>query len=204
MTFPGRITCSSLVLLGVSLCGFAQEPDDGLKSLVAKGEVTLRGQTHAYVVRHLPPASFPDLPQTVAGELNRRGCLIPQTYQARRPENVVHGSFERAGSSDWAVLCSVEGTVSLLVFFEGGVSKPAKVATARETERLQVHDSGGEMGFSWGIDAASPQRIHDAQNGLSPRPGRVEHDAIADSIVERKTLYRYFDKGSWSVLDMPD
>lgn len=201
---PGRRTCASFLLLGVSLLGAAQEPETALRSLVTTGSVSLRGQTHNYVVRHLPPQSFPDLPSSVAAELNQRGCLIPQTYQAHRPENVVQGSFQRAGSSDWAVLCTMKGTVSLLVFFGDTPSRPAIVARALETDRLQVHESGGELGFDWGIDAASPQTVHDAQNGLSPRPPRLDHEALADSTLDRKTIYHYFSQGTWSVLDLPD
>jgi hypothetical protein len=198
-----RRSRSILPILLVSFCVAAQEPEAALKALVTTGEVTLRGQTRQYIVRHLPPSSFPDLPDTVADELNRRGCLIPQTYQAHQPENTVHGSFRRAGSSDWAVLCSVKGTVSLLVFFDGS-AKASVLASAHETQRLQVHEPDGVLGFDWGIGAASPQAIHDAQIGVSPRPPRPDHDALADSVVDRKTIYHYFADDTWSLLDMPD
>jgi hypothetical protein len=181
----------------------AQEQESTLKALVTTGEVTLRGQKRQYIVRHLPPSSFPDLPDPVAAELNQRGCLIPQTYQAHQPENAVHGSFQRAGSSDWAVLCSVKGTVSLLVFFDSSAN-PSVLATSAETQRLQVHESTGVLGFNWGIDAAPPESIHDAQNGLTPRPARVDHDALADSVVDRKIIYHYYADNAWSLLDMPD
>jgi hypothetical protein len=206
MLMARRRTRYSFVLLLVSLFAateFAQEPETALKDLVTTGEVTFRGQTLQYIVRHLPPSSFPDLPDPVAAELNQRGCLIPQTYQAHQPENAARGSFQRAGSSDWAVLCSVKGTVSLLVFFDG-TATPSVLATAPETQRLQIHKSNGALGFNWGVDAASPQAIHDAQIGLRPRPPRLDHDALADSIVDQKTIYRYFANGSWSLLDMPD
>jgi hypothetical protein len=78
------------------------------------------------------------------------------------------------------------------------------LATAPETERLQVHESGGELGFNWGIDAASPQAVHDAQIGLAPHPPRPDHDALADSVIDRKTTYHYFSHGKWSLLDMPN
>ena len=192
-----------LLVLVACLCAAAQEPEAALQSLVTTGEVTMRGQTRQYVVRHLPSSSFPELPDAVANELNQRGCLIPQTYQAHQPENVVRGSFERAGSSDWAVLCSVKGTVSLLVFFDHS-ARPSVLATSPENQRLQVHESTGVLGFNWGIDTASPQAIHDAQNGLSPRPARLDHDALSDSIVDRKTIYHYHANNAWSLLDMPD
>ena len=73
------------------------------------GKTSVDGKTSPYLIRRLPVNSFPDLPDAVAETLTQRGCLIPQTYQAHRPENVIHASFDRAGSSDWAVLCSTHG-----------------------------------------------------------------------------------------------
>ena len=137
--------------------------------LNVQGQVMVEGRSTPYLIRHLPVSSFPELPESVVEVLNRRGCTIPQTYQARRPENVVHASLEHAGSSDWAVLCSVEGTVSLLVFFDGGAETKAQQATvlvtAQEKERLQAHSGSAVLGFNWGIDPASPQQVHDAQMG---------------------------------------
>jgi len=105
--------------------------------------------------------------------------------------------------------CSVDGTVSLLVFFDGAASQnqqppPIVVASAPETGRLQPHDPSGVLGFNWGIDPASPQQVHDAQIGLQHRPPRVDHDALADSIVEGRTTYRFFSKTVWTVLEMPE
>ena len=128
--------------------------------------------------------------------------MIPQTYEAHRPENVIHGSFEKAGSSDWAVLCSAEGTVSLLVFFASALEKPSILAAAPETQRLQVYDLTGILGFNWGIDPATPERVHEAQSNMNPRPPRLDHDALADSVVDYKTVYHYFTKNEWTVVDV--
>jgi hypothetical protein len=167
------------------------------------GQVVVDGRSTPYLIRHLPISSFPDLPASVVDLLNLRGCLIPQTYEAHRPENVVHASLERAGSSDWAVLCSAAGKVSLLVFFSGNSAQPLLLASAPETERLQSHPSTGVLGFNWGIDPVSPQQIHDAQIGLVPRPPKLDHDALADSIVDHKTIYHFCVKNVWTVLEMP-
>jgi hypothetical protein len=78
------------------------------------------------------------------------------------------------------------------------------LASVPETKRLQGHDASGVLGFNWGIDPATPQQVHDAQNGLSPRPSRVDHDALADSTLERRTIYHFYGKDSWSVLQMPN
>ncbi len=95
----------------------------GPVSLTESGQVLVAGRSTPYLIHHLPISSFPELPAPIMGLLNRRGCTIPQTYAAHHPENVVHASLERAGSSDWAVLCSVGGTVSLLIFFDEGTTE---------------------------------------------------------------------------------
>jgi hypothetical protein len=144
------------------------------------------------------------LPEELAAQLNRRGCLIPQTYQAHHPENVIHASLERADSSDWAVLCAERGTVSLLVYFSSAPSEIFVLAASPETERLQAHDPSGVLGFNWGIDPASPKQIRQAQSGLSPRPASLDHDALADSLVDHKTVYHFYVKNAWIVLQMPE
>src|SRR5579863_1266916 len=126
-------------LLGLVLftCLTAQVQPQDANPLSRSGQVTVDGQSTPYLIRHLPVNAFPQLPATVQDALVRRGCTVPQTYEAHRPGNVVNASLERRGSSDWAVLCSVDGTVSLLVFFAGG-SDPMVLATAAETDRLQA------------------------------------------------------------------
>jgi len=176
--------------------------------LTESGQIVVGGQPMPYLIRHLPVTSFPELPQRVAEALNRRGCLIPQTYEAHGPENVVHASLERAGASDWAVLCSTGGVVSLLVFFGGEAStvqsQPMVLASAPETERLHPHPVTGVLGFNWGIDAATPEQVHQAQAGMDKRPARVDHDALADSLVDRRTVYHFYARGAWVVLAMPE
>jgi hypothetical protein len=179
----------------------AQQPP---ASLNVSGQIVVAGHSIPYLIRHLPISSFPDLPDEFALQLNHRGCLIPQTYEAHRPENVVHASLERPGSSDWAVLCSAQGTVSLLVFFSSDPTRMLVLSTAPETERLQAHDPTGVLGFNWGIDPASPEQIRQAQAGLLRRPAPVDHDALADSLVDQHTVYHFYLNNAWIVLEMPD
>jgi hypothetical protein len=173
-------------------------------TLTESGQIVVAGHATPYVIRRLPVSSFPGLPAAVQGLLNRRGCLIPQTYEAHHPENVVHASLERAGSSDWAVLCSVQGTVSLLVFFASSSALPLELASVPEAKRLQAHDSTGVLGFNWGIDPASPEQVHEAQSGLARRPPLVDHDALADSVVDHRTIYHFYAKSAWIVLEMAE
>jgi hypothetical protein len=197
-------------MLGALLCTCLIVPaqQQSQARLAESGQIVVAGHSTPYLIRHLPVSSFPELPAGVVDLLNRRGCLVPQTYEAHQPENVVHASLERAGSSDWAVLCSVKGTVSLLVFFESGASQgvgqPLVLASAPETERLQVHDPTGVLGFNWGIDPASPAQVREAQFGMEHRPPSLDHDALADSVVEHRTVYHFYAKSAWTLVDMPD
>jgi hypothetical protein len=195
-------------LLGGLFCACAllsaQGPKQAPAQLNESGQIVFRGLSTPYLIRHLPVSSFPELPVELASLLNRRGCLIPQTYEAHHPENVVHASLERAGSSDWAVLCSERGTVSLLVYFASAPAKVLVLATAPETRRLQAHDPSGVLGFNWGIDPASPEQVLEAQSAVRPRPARVDHDALADSVVENRTVYHFYLKSAWTVLEMPE
>ena len=195
-------------LLGALFCACAllpaQQQQPPPAQLMESGQIVVAGRSTPYLIRHLPVSSFPELPAGIQDLLNRRGCLIPQTYEAHHPENVVHASLERAGSSDWAVLCSVQGTVSLLVFFASTPEQVLVLASAPETQRLQAHDPTGVLGFNWGIDPASPEQIREAQTGMEHRPPRLDHDALADSVVDRSTVYHFYLRSAWTVLDMQD
>jgi len=190
-----------LPFLVCAVCLQAQKPDSPLDT---SGKILIDGHSTPYFIRHLPVSSFPQLPPAIQEILTHRGCLIPQTYEAHRPENVIHASLERAGTSDWAVLCSVKGTASLLVFFAGSSADPVTLASAPETSRLQTRSSSGTLGFNWAIDPATPKDVHQAQLGMRHRPPRLDHDALADSAIEGKTVYRYYSHGAWTTLDTED
>lgn len=194
-------TRTTIIILFSALAVSAQQTDSG--NLNSSGQVTVDGRPTPYLIRHLPINAFPQLPATVGDVLVRRGCLIPQTYEAHQPENVINASLERHGSSDWAVLCSADGRVSLLVFFASG-GDPAVLASAPETDCLQAHGANNVLGFNWGIDPASPEVIHEAQFGMRHPPPRLDHDALADSVIDRRTIYRAFAKGAWTVIDTRD
>jgi hypothetical protein len=195
------------ILLTLLLCHpfvLIRSQDSFTSSLDTSGETIINGRSTPYLIRHLPVNAFPQLPAAIQAELIRRGCLIPQTYEAHRPENVVHASLEHKDSSDWAVLCSENETVSLLVFLSSDLGEPTVLATAPETSRLQAHGSSGVLGFDWGIDPASPEQVHEAQLNMRHRPPRPDHDALADSIVDGRTIYRFYSHNAWTTLDTED
>lgn len=193
-----EIKCFVGLILAAGLAAPVHPQDASGNSLNSSGQVTLDGKATPYLIRHLPVNAFPQLPAAIQDALTQRGCTIPQTYEARQPENVVHASLERHDSSDWAVLCSADGTVSLLVFFASG-GDPMVLATAPETDRLQAHGASGVLGFNWAVDPAPPQTVHEAQIGASHPLPRLDHDALIDSILDQKTIYRVFLNGAWTV-----
>jgi hypothetical protein len=184
----------------------AQESNAGAQaqSFNESGKTNVDGKTVSYLIRRLPVSSFPDMPDAVAETLTEKECLIPQTYQAHRPENVVHASFDRAGSSDWAVLCSTHGSVELLVFFAKAPGKAVTVASAPELQRIERHDSTGVFGFDWGIDSVSPKQVREVQSGLEHHPAPVDHDALASTLLNQKTIYHFYAHEHWTRLDVPE
>jgi len=191
------------LLFGLLAVG-AHTQDSYNSPLDTSGQAVIDGRSRPYLIRHLPVNAFPQLPSAIQAELNHRGCLIPQTYEAHQPENVVHASLEHKDSSDWAVLCSVKGTVSLLVFFASNVNAPTVLASAPETSRLQAHGASDILGFNWGIDPAPPEQVHEAQLNMRHPPARVDHDALADSVVDGPAIYRFYSHNAWTTLDTGD
>ena len=181
----------------------APAPKDQQPALTLTGKIVIGGRETPYLIHQLPPSSFPGLPRAVQDELNKRGCMIPQTYEAHRPENVIHANLEGGGDRDWAMLCATRGAVSLLVFFDGNL-QPSVLAQAPVTERLQAHDVTGVLGFNWAIDPATPRQVAEAQHGMYPRPAALDHDALADTLVEHRTIYHFYAKSAWTLVKLPD
>ena len=152
----------------------------------------------------LPPAAFPRLPGAVIRELQRRGCTIPQEALSKQPNNVVRGQFARRGQTDWAVLCSVHGASSILVFWSGSSRNPAELAEAEDRNYLQSLGDD-KVGFSRGISAARKNFItqhHRAYGGPTLPP--IDHQGINDAFLEKASIVHYFFEGKWLQLTGSD
>lgn len=169
-----------------------QEQD---KEQVETGRLQIAGQSYPYRLRRLPLSSFPELPPSVRGVLAQRGCMIPQTWEARRPENVVHGAFFQSGHQDWAVLCSQNGESSLLVFRDG-IGVPVELASYKDTNRLAPTNENGYLGYAWGLDTASPTRLRQFAPGQ-----RFDHDGIEASIIEHSSVLHFYRDGQWITIE---
>jgi hypothetical protein len=160
---------------------------------VETGFAHLPGRPHvSYSIRLLPVSSFPQLPPVVAQQLERRGCMVPQTYEAREPENVIHGSFEKKGSDDWALLCSVNRVTNLYVFFQSDPANPILLRHQPDSQWLGVEWSL-DYGSAWGI-ATRPAR-------QMPASAHADHDGIEDSFVEQTSTVHYLQSGRWTTID---
>lgn len=160
---------------------------------VETGFADIAGHPHTrYSNRLMPVSSFPRLPDAVARELDAKGCMIPQTYEARAPENVIGGSFEKKGSTDWAALCSVHGVSTLYVFFASDFAHPIALRSQPDTLWLG-REWGQDYGSAWGISTRAARLM---------RPlDQADHDGIEDAFVERSNMVHYFRNGRWTKIE---
>jgi len=160
------------------------------------------GNTVSYRIRLLPVASFPDLPGGVAAELARRQCMIPQSFEAKQPENIIHGAFRAPGSSDWAALCSSAGATTLLVFFAGQLQSPVSLRTQPDSVWLGAEPGSSLFGSAWGIAVRPAAELRDAPQFRHAAP--FDHDAIDDARLERSLTIHYYQSGKWIHLSPGD
>jgi len=197
-----RTTMIALCCALASTAANAQAAAPPRTEQVETGFATIAGHPNTrYSIRLLPVSSFPQLPLPVTQQLERLGCMIPQTYEARAPENVISGSFEKKGSSDWAALCSVKGHTSprgafrsttLYVFFQSDYTHPIALRSQPDTLWLGK-EWGADYGSAWGI-AAYPARL------MRPRD-QYDHDGIEDAFVEQSRVVHYFRDGHWTKME---
>jgi hypothetical protein len=160
------------------------------------------GDTINYRIRLLPLSSFPDLPPLGAADLSRRQCMIPQSFEAKQPENVIHGAFHAPGSDDWAVLCSNTGATTLFVFFAGQFEAPIALRSQPDSTWLGAEPGSAIFGSSWGIAVRSAAELRDTPQ--LRHAAAIDHDAIDDARLERSLNIHYYQSGKWLKLNRGD
>ena len=104
------------------------------------------------------PSRFDQLPTEIIRYLVDRGCTIPQSPFYKGLQNVVAGEFRRRGQQDWAVLCSVDATSRILVFFGGSLTDIAELAAT--DDRIYLQGIGnGEIWYSRRLQVAHAEYI---------------------------------------------
>jgi hypothetical protein len=156
------------------------------------------------IKRH-PPSAFRTLPAAIQADLTRRGCTIPQPFTAKAPENVISGAFTRRGQVDWAVLCSINGDSSVLVFRAGSTRNVMSMESAPDSRFLQVVDGNNGVGFSRAIRRANGRHIlrHYRDHG-GPKPPPLDHDGIEHYFIEKASSILYWYRGEWLTLQGSD
>jgi hypothetical protein len=155
------------------------------------------GQSPEMPITRLSPAAFPELPANLVQELQRRQCTIPQETFSKGRNNVMKGEFAKPGQTDWAVLCSVKGISTILVFWNGSEKNPAALAPVADDGFVQFLGQG-QWGYSRGIDAVGKDFImphHEAYGGPEPPP--IDHQGVEDVFIEKASVVWYFYEGRW-------
>jgi hypothetical protein len=161
-------------------------------------------------IQMLPMAPFKELPPAIARLLSSRGCRVPQAAEAAARSNVIprnnviSGQFFRKGEIAWAVLCSIKGSSSILVFQSEEDQQPAALATGPDAGYLQ--GLGEEkIGYSRQIRAVGATVIlghYRAYGGRKPPP--IDHEGIDDAFLGKASVTWYFYKGKWKPLQGAD
>ena len=152
----------------------------------------------SWIVR-LSPTAFPELPANLVQELQRRQCTIPQeAYSKTKPNNVIKGEFARPGQTDWAVLCSVKGVSTILVFWNGSENNLDALVPAADSGYVQG-SGNGQWAYSRGIEPMGIDdifRYHDQEHLGIPLPP-IYHQGINDFFEGKAFLVWYYYEGQW-------
>jgi hypothetical protein len=174
---PVAVICIALRAVTVPAT-FAQPASDFIRGFDAADRLIMR----------LSPTAFPELPGNVAGELVRRGCTIPQDSFTKKPHNVIRGAFAKPGQTDWAVLCSVKGVSTILVFWNGSEKDAAAISKLEDRTFLQA------TAIVPGFTLLADERLGFSRR-ISPVPLN-DHLGIDDASVLKTSLW-YFYAGGW-------
>src|SRR5215469_15060571 len=132
-------------------------------------------ETAARQIIRLNPAQFPELPKAIATVLQRRGCTVPQTPMINGRHNVIKGEFLKPAQTDWAVLCSVGGVSSVLIFWNGSAVSPAQIAKRNDVDRLQGW-GGNKIVFSSVISPVGREYILEHYRAYgAEKPPPIDH-----------------------------
>jgi hypothetical protein len=153
----------------------------------------------------LSPSTFRNLPAEVRTALERRGCTIPQPYDARGAEaNVISGRFTSTGQTDWAVLCSRERQSAILVFDGKHFDQVDEIAQGPDLQYLQVVSGGREIGYSRRLSLLTPSAIRQHFARGANVPQKIDHDGIEDRFIGKASVAWYRSSGKWVKLPGAD
>ena len=122
-----------------------------------------------------------ELPANLQAEVQRLGCQVPDA------ESVIRGQFERAGLTDWAVLCSKARTTTLLVFWNG--------KELGSSELLKTYDGDGQHLATRRIVAVDKKFIVKYCEGARGNVAAFNHQGVRDGF--NGEVVHYYHQGKW-------
>lgn len=153
----------------------------------------------------LNPDDFHDLPSYVRTALERRGCTIPQPFNAGNvKKNVIKGRFQSRRETDWAVLCSHKRRSSILVFHGGSSGQIDEFAEMPDADYLQVVSGGRQIGYSRQLAVATPSAIRRHLARVRKTMRNIDHDGIENIFVEKGSMIWLRVDGNWKQLTRAD
>ena len=149
------------------------------------------------LVVRLRPRAFAGLPAAVRKDLEHRGCLIPQSPEARGLHNVERGHLKDSVHVDWVVLCSINHVSRVLVYWSGETSAVDSLPATSDRSYLQGM-GGSTIAFSHVISVVDSRYIREhAENCGGPLPTSPIHDGIDDAFAGKASTVRYWQAGAW-------
>ncbi len=162
-------------------------------------------------ILRLAPSKYPGLPKSVVKGLEKRGCSIPQLGGPKgwsKPQNAISGVFRKLGQTDWAVLCSVDGNSTILVFWSGLDAAVEEVAEWSDDKNwLQGLGPNPEEGiiFSRMLYKADRKYILEHYNVYGgPKPPPIDHEGINEAFIQKASTVHYWYEGKWLKLTGAD
>ena len=152
---------------------------------------------HSDGIVRLRPSAFDNLPAQLRVELERHQCTIPQLYGDGKPHNVISGAFIRKGTRDWAVLCSQDGSSSILVFDAKG-TLIRSIRSMPDSEFVQGI-GGNHTGYSRVITVATIPQIRAYFRYHDRATPPLSHDGIDDIYEGKASVVHYHARGRWHV-----
>jgi hypothetical protein len=125
------------------------------------------------------------LPPDVQAEVQGLGCRV------RDGQTIVRGQFERAGVTDWAVLCWKARTTKLMVFWNR--------KALRAAELQKTFDGDGQRLSVRRIVAVDRGYILKHCPGARGKVSAIDHQGILDEF--NGSVVHFYHQGAW--LDLP-
>lgn len=156
----------------------------------------------ANAVTRLSPKIFPELPTSIADELVKKGCTIPQPdiyISLKKRTGVISGSFAKSGQKDYAVLCSRNGVSHIQVIWGGTSQCESELKPRHDRDSLQGGPGPGGIAYSRAIATASQRTIAAYQSEYhSLKFPDTSHDGIEDIFIEKGSSILYCANGKWT------